>query len=96
MEAAPTEELYSTPKHPYTRALLSAVPKADPTLRDTAAAPIGEVADPANPPPGCAFNPRCPFVVDRCKVDRPALRDVGGGHMAACHRAEELVLGGVG
>ena len=96
VEVAPTEELYATPKHPYTRALLSAVPKADPTLRDTAAAPIGEVADPANPPPGCAFNPRCPFVIDRCRAERPALRDVGNGHMAACHRSEELALDGVG
>ena len=78
-----------------TQALLAAVPKADPALRDTAAAPMGEVADPANPPPGCAFNPRCPFAVDRCRTELPALRDVGGGHLAACHRADELSLEGV-
>ncbi len=95
VEVAPTQELYTTPKHPYTQALLAAVPKADPALRDTAAAPIGEVADPANPPPGCAFNPRCPFAVDRCRTEHPVLRDVGGGHMAACHRADELNLEGV-
>jgi len=95
VEVAPTQELYTTPKHPYTQALLAAVPKADPALRDTAAAPIGEVADPANPPPGCAFNPRCPFAVDRCRTEHPVLRDVGGGHMAACHRADELHLEGV-
>lgn len=96
VEIAPTEALYETPRHPYTQALLAAVPKADPALRDTAAAPLGEVADPANPPPGCAFNPRCPFAVDRCRSERPGLRDLGGGHQAACHRAEELTLAGVG
>lgn len=96
VEVAPTEQLYARPRHPYTQALLSAVPKADPRFRDKIAPPTGEVADPANPPPGCAFNPRCPFVVDRCRSERPALRDVGGGMMAACHRAEELTLTGVG
>jgi oligopeptide/dipeptide ABC transporter ATP-binding protein len=90
VEVAPTEALYDAPKHPYTKALLAAVPKADPEMRDLAAAPMGEVADPANPPPGCAFNPRCPFAVDRCRTERPSLRDVGGGRMSACHRAEEL------
>ena len=91
----PTEALYATPRHPYTQALMAAVPKADPALRDTAAAPVGEVADPANPPPGCAFNPRCPFVVDRCRSERPALREVARGQLSACHRAEELTLAGV-
>ncbi len=96
VEVAPTVALYATPRHPYTQALMSAVPKADPTMRDTAAAPIGEVADPANPPPGCAFNPRCPFAIDRCRTERPLLRDVGAGQLTACHRAEELTLAGVG
>ncbi len=96
VEVAPTEQLYSRPRHPYTQALLSAVPKADPRFRDTTTPPAGEVADPANPPPGCAFNPRCPYAVDRCRSERPALREVGGGQMAACHRAEELSLTGVG
>ncbi len=64
VEVAPTVALYARPRHPYTEALLAAVPKADPPLRDTAAAPQGEVADPANPPPGCAFHPRCPHAVD--------------------------------
>jgi len=90
VEVATTEALYATPRHPYTRALLAAVPKADPALRDANQAPAGEVADPANPPPGCAFNPRCPFAIDRCRTERPELRDAGGGHMAACHRIEEL------
>ncbi|MSO91511.1 MAG: ATP-binding cassette domain-containing protein [Acetobacteraceae bacterium] len=96
VEVARTEALYATPRHPYTQALMSAVPKADPSMRDTAAAPMGEVADPANPPPGCAFNPRCPFAIDRCRTERPALRDVGAGQLTACHRAEELTLAGVG
>jgi len=96
VEIAPTEALYTTPRHPYTHALLAAVPKADPALRDAAEAPMGEVADPANPPPGCAFNPRCPFAVDRCRSERPALREVAPGHQTACHRAEELSLSGVG
>lgn len=95
VEVGPTEALYATPRHPYTQALMAAVPKADPALRDTAAAPVGEVADPANPPPGCAFNPRCPFVVDRCRSERPALREVAPGQLSACHRAEELTLAGV-
>ena len=67
VEVAPTTALYTRPRHPYTEALLAAVPKPDPALRDTAAAPAGEVADPANPPPGCAFHPRCPYAVDRCR-----------------------------
>jgi oligopeptide/dipeptide ABC transporter ATP-binding protein len=95
VEVASTEALYATPRHPYTQALLAAVPKADPALRDTAAAPAGEVADPANPPPGCAFNPRCPFAIDRCRTERPELREVAAGQLSACHRAEELTLAGV-
>ena len=96
VEVAPTTALYSTPKHPYTQALLAAVPKADPTLRDATFAPQGEVADPANPPTGCAFHPRCPFVVDRCRVERPSLVETVSGHLSACHRAAELTLTGVG
>ena len=95
VEVAPTVSLYTTPKHPYTTALLAAVPKADPALRDATFAPQGEVADPANPPPGCAFNPRCPFAVDRCRVERPELTEITPGHLSACHRARELVLAGV-
>ena len=96
VEVAPTVSLYTAPKHPYTTALLAAVPKADPAMRDATFAPPGEVADPANPPPGCAFNPRCPFVVDRCRVERPELIETAPGHLSACHRARELTLTGVG
>jgi oligopeptide/dipeptide ABC transporter ATP-binding protein len=95
VEVAPTTRLYARPRHPYTEALLAAVPKADPLLRDQATAPRGEVADPANPPPGCAFHPRCPHAVDRCRVEIPALREVSPGTLSACHRAEELTLAGV-
>ena len=92
VEVAPTIELYATPRHPYTRALLSAVPKADPEARDAVTAPRGEVADPANPPPGCAFHPRCPFAIDRCRVDRPELIEVAPGHFSSCFRANEPAL----
>ena len=95
VEVAPTIALYARPRHPYTEALLAAVPKPDPMLRDAAAAPRGEVADPANPPPGCAFHPRCPYAVDRCRVELPELREVAPGNFSACHRAEELALVGV-
>ena len=90
VEVAPTVELYATPRHPYTRALLAAVPKSDPDARDAAEAPRGEVADPANPPPGCAFHPRCPFAIDRCRVERPELAEIAPGHFSACLRATEL------
>ena len=90
VEVAPTQELYASPRHPYTRALLAAVPKADPEMRDAITAPPGEVADPANPPPGCAFHPRCPFVIDRCRQDRPELVELSPGRLSACFRATEL------
>jgi oligopeptide/dipeptide ABC transporter ATP-binding protein len=95
VEVAPTTALYARPRHPYTEALLAAVPKPDPALRDAAAAPRGEIADPANPPPGCAFHPRCPYAVDRCRAELPALREIAPRHFAACHRVDELALRGV-
>lgn len=95
VEIASTVALYARPRHPYTEALLAAVPKADPTLRDAISAPRGEIADPANPPPGCAFHPRCPHAVDRCRAELPALREVAPGQFTACHRADELTLTGV-
>jgi oligopeptide/dipeptide ABC transporter ATP-binding protein len=95
VEVAPTVALYERPRHPYTEALLAAVPKPDPELRDAATAPRGEVADPANPPPGCAFHPRCPHAIDRCRTEVPALREVAPGTLSACHRAEQLALQGV-
>lgn len=97
VELAPTVELYTRPKHPYTEALLSAVPKPDPTLRSrkNRIALQGEVADPSDPPSGCYFHPRCPYAKDRCRTETPALREMGNGHQVACHFAEELELRGV-
>jgi oligopeptide/dipeptide ABC transporter ATP-binding protein len=95
VETAPTTALYATPRHPYTEALLAAVPKADPALRDQTSAPRGEIADPANPPPGCAFHPRCPYAVERCRTELPALQQIAPAHWSACHRSAELSLHGV-
>ncbi len=95
VELAPTAQLFTRPRHPYTEALLSAVPVPDPRQRRQRIVPPGEVADPANPPPGCHFHPRCRYAIERCKTEAPALREFGSGHIARCHRAEELVLAGV-
>jgi peptide/nickel transport system ATP-binding protein len=95
VETAPTAALYATPRHPYTEALLAAVPKADPALRDQTSAPRGEIADPANPPPGCAFHPRCPYAVERCRTELPVLQEIAPAHWSACHRTAELRLRGV-
>jgi oligopeptide transport system ATP-binding protein len=86
VELAPRKELYDEPLHPYTRALLSAVPIPDPEL-EVQREPIalkGEVPSPLKPPPGCVFHPRCPIAVDRCSIDVPPLREVKPGHWAAC------------
>jgi oligopeptide/dipeptide ABC transporter ATP-binding protein len=95
VEVAPTERLFARPLHPYTEALLSAVPVPDPRRRSERIVLKGEIADPAHPPPGCYFHPRCPYAVERCKVEPPVLRELEDGRQARCHRAEELVLEGV-
>ncbi len=98
VEVAKTDELFGNPQHPYTEALLSAVPKPDPRLREhkTRIVLEGEVADPANPPSGCYFHPRCRYSDgSRCVHERPPLRKVGDDHQVACHYAEELDLKGV-
>ena len=97
VELAPTAQLYFHPKHPYTEALMAAVPKPDPRLRSKGARVrlAGEVADPANPPEGCYFHPRCPYVQERCKGEAPQLRDMGNGQSVACHFSEQLNLQGV-
>ena len=94
VEFAPTEELFSHPMHPYTEALLSAVPVADPDVRMDRIPLEGEIPNPANPPSGCYFHERCRYCQERCKTEAPALADVGGGHTVACHRAQELRLSG--
>jgi peptide/nickel transport system ATP-binding protein len=95
VEHACTDELYSNPKHPYTEALLSAVPKPDPRYRTTPILLQGDVADPANPPNGCYFHPRCRFCIEECKIEAPLLRKIGPDHFVSCHRADELTLAGV-
>ena len=85
VEVGGRDVIHREPKHPYTKTLLSAVPTADPTLRRERIVPRGEVASPLAMPEGCRFHPRCPFAFDRCRTERPALRDVGAGHQAACH-----------
>jgi peptide/nickel transport system ATP-binding protein len=95
VESAATSELFLNPKHPYTEALLSAVPKPDPRKRTEPMILPGEVADPANPPSGCYFHPRCRYKIDRCQSETPALREIAPDHFVSCHRAEELRLMGV-
>ena len=95
VEHASTDELFSNPKHPYTEALMSAVPLPDPKRKLQEITLEGEVADPADPPSGCYFHPRCRYAQDRCREETPELRVVGEAHEAACHFAEELDLHGV-
>ena len=93
VEQAPTAALFARPRHPYTAALIRAVPVPDPRAPSGDVALAGEVANPANPPAGCTFHPRCLFAVERCRVEPPSLREVEG-HAVRCHRAEELGLAG--
>jgi peptide/nickel transport system ATP-binding protein len=95
VELAPTAELFSRPKHPYTAALLSAVPEPDPRLRSQRIVLQGEVANPAAPPGGCYFHPRCPHAIEVCRTQAPSWRELSPGHFVGCHRAEELQLAGV-
>ena len=89
VEVADRRALYEEPLHPYTRALLSAVPIPDPALEARREHTVlrGEVPSPLNPPPGCVFHPRCPIAVDRCTAEIPPLREIRPGHWAACHLA---------
>ncbi len=95
VEVAETEALYTSPLHPYTEALLSAVPIPDPTVRAERIILEGNVADPTHPPSGCYFHPRCRYAQARCSMDTPELREVEPGHFVACHFAEPLDLRGV-
>jgi peptide/nickel transport system ATP-binding protein len=95
VELAETGELFSRPKHPYTAALLSAVPEPDPRTRSQRIVLQGEVANPASPPGGCYFHPRCPHAIEVCRTQAPAWQELSPGHFVGCHRAEELQLAGV-
>jgi peptide/nickel transport system ATP-binding protein len=95
VEMASTDKLFHHPRHPYTAALMSAVPVPDPTLRHAIQELPGEVASPANPPSGCYFHPRCQFATEVCRTKTPELREVAPDHFVSCHRAEELQLAGI-
>jgi peptide/nickel transport system ATP-binding protein len=95
-ETAPTHNLFFTPKHPYTAALMSAVPVANPRIRARMTPLEGDVPSAAKPPSGCYFHPRCRFAVDICKTNAPALQEIEPGHFVSCHRAAELELVGIG
>lgn len=95
VESACTADLFAAPRHPYAEALLSAVPKPDPRIRSEVIVMPGEVADPAHPPSGCYFHPRCRYCIDRCATEEPILREIAPDHYVSCHRAEELSLVGV-
>ena len=94
VEHGPTEQILARPAHPYTLALRSAVPEIDLAARRSRIVLPGTVPDPANPPPGCPFHPRCPYAIDRCRTEVPELRALDG-RTVACHRAEEIVGGDI-
>ena len=85
VEVADRRTLFAESHHPYTQALLSAVPVPDPTIKRQRMILTGDVPSPINPPKGCRFHTRCPFAYDRCRTEEPALKAVGNGHMSACH-----------
>ncbi len=91
VERAPAAEIYAQPRHPYTRALLSAVPEPNPRAAKQRIVLPGDIPSPANPPPGCPFHPRCPHPLksERCRTEPPPLRAITPGHLAACHYAEK-------
>ncbi len=85
VESGPREALFFNPKHPYTEALLAAVPMPEPGMRRARVPLGGDVPSPANPPPGCAFHPRCPRAMARCAIETPVPTQLGDGHVVACH-----------
>jgi peptide/nickel transport system ATP-binding protein len=90
VEVSDTRTLFAQPRHPYTEALLSAVPIPDPRLRSRRIVLQGDVADPAHPPSGCYFHPRCRHAIERCKSEAPALREIAPNQLVRCHLAEQL------
>ncbi|MDR1429213.1 MAG: ATP-binding cassette domain-containing protein [Spirochaetaceae bacterium] len=95
IEYANTVDLYSRPLHPYTEALLSAVPVADPDISIERLPLAGEIPNPANPPSGCYFHPRCSYCIDTCRQYAPEFTECGTDHFVACHRHTELKLCGI-
>lgn len=95
VEIAPTPKLYQKPNHPYTEALLGSIPRPDPARKRQRVTVTGEIPNPANPPTGCYFHPRCPYAQAICSRETPALREIAPGQFAACHFSEQLTLKGV-
>lgn len=95
VELAKSGELFNHPRHPYTEALLSAVPQPDPTRKTGRMILEGEVANPAHPPSGCYFHPRCPYATEKCKNETPQWREISPEHFVACHHADQLQLKGM-
>ena len=93
VERAPAAEIYAQPRHPYTSALLSAVPEPNPRAAKQRTVLPGDIPSPSNPPPGCPFHPRCPHPLksERCRTEVPPLRAITPGHLAACHFAEQPI-----
>ena len=96
VEVADSDTLLRRPLHPYTEALVSAIPPADPEVKLNRIILEGDIPSPANPPSGCVFHPRCLYAKDRCKEEEPHLEEVAPGHYASCHFADELMLQGIG
>jgi peptide/nickel transport system ATP-binding protein len=95
VEYTTSEELFKNPLHPYTEALISAVPIADPTVENERIPLQGEIPNPANPPSGCFFHTRCKYCIEKCKTDEVNFIEKEPGHYVACHRADELKLAGI-
>ncbi|MGL3104535.1 ABC transporter ATP-binding protein [Bradyrhizobium sp. BR 1432] len=96
VETGPTEALFARPRHPYTEALLSAVPTPDPRRKSRRIVLAGEVGNAVSPPSGCAFHPRCAYATEICRHEMPKLEEIAPGHMARCHHAPKLALAGAG
>ncbi|MBE1442703.1 ABC transporter ATP-binding protein [Paenibacillus sp. OAS669] len=95
VELAPANSIFASPGHPYTEALLSAVPLPDPNIRKERIILEGEVPNPAKPPSGCHFHPRCSYKTEKCVTDEPVVREIADQHYVSCHYAGELALKGV-
>jgi peptide/nickel transport system ATP-binding protein len=95
VEMADTKELFHNPQHPYTEALLSAVPKPDPRFKKQRILLEGDVADPSNPPGGCYFHPRCRYATEVCRTETPELRETSPDHFVSCHLSDKLSLSGL-
>ncbi len=95
VELAESDDLFLDPLHPYTEALLSAVPRTDPDQKSSRIILPGDVPSPADPPPGCKFHPRCRYAQERCRIEEPQLTEARPGHFVSCHLADELDLIGI-